>query len=404
MPRIRIGNQSVNLDINPASLARQFDGLQRIRQQMLHDTGGNTRLVDQYLMRRLTGAVEHFSSRYAQEMSQRLDSIFNLRDQLSSVYQSVLNGTGETVTPAQLRNLFGELRQHIGDLHSPTEKARGLTNLEPGPPPAQIIQPGSTRGTAVTPDAPVTRPHDVTPSRPVDIDPQRPLTPLERTLGEGHLNDAQRSVIQNQLNTVHPQLLSILANVPDSVRSGVVRLFSQQFSGWTRWNLDAIRGVIKLFEPARNISRTAIYRMFQNWSSGSLNQMLISFNRIADMPGANHIFSDIFTSLQSGIMIDIYISISRLQLPQNITPQALLGMLNLYRQGKDVHAELLRTPPSRRLQMLEDASPLSQSLRRVSDSVSHLPEPLRSAMSNLALPIRSGINLLEGSTDSIVRA
>lgn len=145
MARLRFRGQPVDVDVNPARLARRVEPFRRLRERLLAEADGDEARVDAFLAARLLGAVQRFGDAYLGDTGARLDRIFTLRDRLADQVARALNG--ERVTPDAVTRLFDDLGSELAQLRSPTDHARH------GPPPEL----GAPLPTARLPEPPAPR-------------------------------------------------------------------------------------------------------------------------------------------------------------------------------------------------------------------------------------------------------
>jgi hypothetical protein len=78
-----------------------------------------------FVERLLRFVLDDFGENYTTEMSARIDRIVQLRDRVTGIYESAINGQGlpEGVTPTSIEGMFRELQREMNELHSPTRAA-----------------------------------------------------------------------------------------------------------------------------------------------------------------------------------------------------------------------------------------------------------------------------------------
>jgi hypothetical protein len=228
----------------------------------------------------------------------------------------------------------------------------------------------------------------------------RPLTLVERAYGRGYLTEASQRTLEQQLDTINPRLRDVLSTeFQDHTALLALRVFTRQYpQPWTRWPIDAVRGLATMLQTHRGVPLRAVLRMFESRTSAELAPVFEKYASIADRPGANLLVQE---DLRPGSSIDLInaydaIRIARLQLPDGMNRQALNGLLRWIRDGRNVTQELGRIPLDRRLDRLQSDSPIRD------------PRPAPSAIQQVlqrhAAPIRSGLDLFSGSPADVTMA
>jgi hypothetical protein len=135
------------------TIAEDSPHLQGLSRRLVREHGLSETRARTFVERLLTTVLDDFGERYTSEMSARIDRIVRIREQITSVYDSVLQGKGlpEGLTPQGIESLFQHMQQEMSGLKSPTQHlledpplirddiaSRALTSLgheapEPGP-------------------------------------------------------------------------------------------------------------------------------------------------------------------------------------------------------------------------------------------------------------------------------
>src|SRR5262245_53879481 len=110
MTRLRFRERVLDVNIDTARLAREHPRLEHVRKTLI-DEGGERHLVDEYLTHRLELAFGKFGLDYLAGMSERIDHIFQLRDELAGGVQKALRGEKVHIDDLkkQFKNLTDEL-------------------------------------------------------------------------------------------------------------------------------------------------------------------------------------------------------------------------------------------------------------------------------------------------------
>jgi polyhydroxyalkanoate synthesis regulator phasin len=119
---------SIFRHIEPHAIRSMADSHPRLRHlaDVLVEKHGLSRERARHFVERLvTVVINDFGETYTGEMSARLDRIVNLREKVTGIYESTINGKGlpDGVTPSSVEGMFRELQREMNELHSPTRAA-----------------------------------------------------------------------------------------------------------------------------------------------------------------------------------------------------------------------------------------------------------------------------------------
>jgi hypothetical protein len=111
-----------------ARLAESHPRLRELRSRMLEAAGGDVGKVDNELAFRFFEALSNFGDTYVKQMSGILQKIFQTRDGLSALYDSVIKG--EPVAPESLRAKYDQLAADLARLKPPEQALADAPNIE----------------------------------------------------------------------------------------------------------------------------------------------------------------------------------------------------------------------------------------------------------------------------------
>lgn len=122
-PRFRILSH-----LEPHTIRTVVDSHPRLRHLtdvLVEQHGLSRERARNFVERLLTFVLDDFGETYTREMSARIDRIVQLRDRVTSIYESAINGQGlpEGVTPTSIESMFRELQREMNELRSPTRAA-----------------------------------------------------------------------------------------------------------------------------------------------------------------------------------------------------------------------------------------------------------------------------------------
>jgi polyhydroxyalkanoate synthesis regulator phasin len=107
------------------SMADTHPRLRHLADVLVEKHGLNRERARHFVERLVTVVLNDFGETYTGEMSARLDGIVKLREKVTSIYESTINGKGlpDGLTPSSVEGMFRELQNQMNDLHSPTRAA-----------------------------------------------------------------------------------------------------------------------------------------------------------------------------------------------------------------------------------------------------------------------------------------
>jgi hypothetical protein len=107
------------------SMADTHPRLRHLADVLVEKHGLNRERAKHFVERLVTVVLNDFGKTYTGEMSARLDGIVKLREKVTGIYESTINGKGlpDGVTPSAVEGMFRELQNQMNDLHSPTRAA-----------------------------------------------------------------------------------------------------------------------------------------------------------------------------------------------------------------------------------------------------------------------------------------
>jgi hypothetical protein len=274
------------------------------------------------------------------------------------------------------------IRRYSGGLVRVTDHSgRTLFVLQAGPPVAGLLPPPSV---------------ELRPPRPPGADRFELLREVT-----GDLPESQLEAIAARLRQIEPGMLPTLqAELPEHNSIAALSLLVEARNQLTtRWNRDAVRGLGRMLELERGITLANVRRLFRVLSSSELNVLFRRFRDIADMPGANLLVEEELLPRASAQLVRAYDTIrrARLDLPQNMSRQAVRGLQRWLREHRNIVEELRGTRPASRLAVLEAASPRVDPTRRPATRI-------EAVLRRHAADIRPGLNLLRGSPAEVARA
>jgi len=107
------------------SIADSHPRLQHLTNVLVERHGLSRERARHFVERILTHVLDDFGETYSREMSARIDRIVQLRDRVTGIYESAINGHGlpEGVTPTSVEGMFRDLQHEMDSLQSPTRRA-----------------------------------------------------------------------------------------------------------------------------------------------------------------------------------------------------------------------------------------------------------------------------------------
>ncbi len=232
-------------------------------------------------------------------------------------------------------------------------------------------------------------------------EPSRLPSLIERVLGRGYLSETEVDTVTRQLQQINPRIIQMLeAEFQDPTVLSTLRLFTQQFpQTWEFWPLNAIRGVATALQVQRGIGLRPIYRMFDTQSQADLIEVFSLYRNVADMPRGNRLISEDLTPSTSISLIRAYgrLRSANLQLPEDMSHRALMGLLRWVTEGRDIVQELGSIRTGNRLARLEADSPIVDPRIQPTTRTEQI-------LRRHALDIRPGLNLLDGTVQEVADA
>lgn len=107
------------------SISDSHPRLQHLTNVLVERHGLSGERARHFVERLLTHVLDDFGETYSREMSARIDRIVQLRDRVTGIYESAINGHGlpEGVTPTSVEGMFRDLQHEMDSLQSPTRRA-----------------------------------------------------------------------------------------------------------------------------------------------------------------------------------------------------------------------------------------------------------------------------------------
>ncbi len=231
--------------------------------------------------------------------------------------------------------------------------------------------------------------------------PPRLPSLIERVLGRGYLPETEIDTVTEQLRQINPRIIQVLeAEFQDPTVLSTLRLFTRDFpNAWEFWPIDAVRGVATALQVQRGIGLRPIYRMFETQSQADLIEAFSLYRNVADMPRGNGLISPDLTPSTSITLIRAYARLrsANLQLPEDMSNRALMGLLRWVTEGRDIVQELGSIRTGNRLARLEADSPIVDPRIQPTTRTERI-------LQRHALDIRPGLNLLDGTVQEVADA
>lgn len=231
--------------------------------------------------------------------------------------------------------------------------------------------------------------------------PPRLPSLIERVLGRGYLPETEIDTVTEQLRQINPRIIQVLeAEFQDPTVLSTLRLFTRNFpNAWEFWPIDAVRGVATALQVQRGIGLRPIYRMFETQSQADLIEAFSLYRNVADMPRGNGLISPDLTPSTSITLIRAYARLrsANLQLPEDMSNRALMGLLRWVTEGRDIVQELGSIRTGNRLARLEADSPIVDPRIQPTTRTEQI-------LQRHALDIRPGLNLLDGTVAEVADA
>jgi hypothetical protein len=107
------------------SMADSHPRLRHLADVLVEKHGLSRERAKNFVERLITVVLNDFGETYTGEMSARLDRVVKLREKVTGIYESTINGKGlpDGVTPSSVEGMFRELQREMNELHSPTRAA-----------------------------------------------------------------------------------------------------------------------------------------------------------------------------------------------------------------------------------------------------------------------------------------
>lgn len=187
MARIILRSSVIDVNLNPAALARRIPDFGSMRERLASRTQHDLGVVDSYLEGRLIQVVGHVGDVYLREISAHIDHIVSIRDQLTRGVEAVVRGEGriEGMSIGDLQRLFTELDAVLTELRSTERYVRELSEQR-----TRELFEGSSRR----------REEDADPIR--SVDPTTPPPGAAGVLDASLTADATRSELGQQAQSV----------------------------------------------------------------------------------------------------------------------------------------------------------------------------------------------------------
>jgi hypothetical protein len=231
---------------------------------------------------------------------------------------------------------------------------------------------------------------------PIVSGPLQPVTLLKKLAVNPSPTDLA------DLKIINPNLVSTLETEfqESTALAALGLIFEQRGNLKTRWPVTSIRGLAKMLQLERGISRSTVRRLFLARSSADLADIFEKFNRIADWSGANLLVDAELDPARSVLLINVYDAMGHLRPPDGMTRKAVRGLLRWAQEAAtldEVVQKLRDIDPSRRLARLEADSPIKDPTLR---PTSHAEDVLRAQ----SVDIRPGLNLFHGTVADVIQA
>ncbi len=129
MGRIVLRDTVIDVNLNPAALARRVPEFEAMRERLSSRTELDLHVVDGYLEGRLTRVLGHVGDVYLREISAHIDHIVTIRERLTRGVEAVVRGEGrvEGISIGEMQRLFTELDAVLNDLRSTEQYVRDLS-------------------------------------------------------------------------------------------------------------------------------------------------------------------------------------------------------------------------------------------------------------------------------------
>jgi hypothetical protein len=154
--RLRLRAETIDFNVDVSRIAGEHPRLGHVRQAMIKKYG--VALADEYLSHRLAAAFAKFGHDYLERMSEHIDRIFAIRDEMAKTLDAALRGG--TVDINELKNMFAELDRELDQLKSPTQAAEQATPDAPRDPPPQTAPAEAPAPARAAGEGGATRPPD----------------------------------------------------------------------------------------------------------------------------------------------------------------------------------------------------------------------------------------------------